>query len=86
MSLMCECPRCGGNDDFAMCENALLDARMSVHRSEKTVSKLNFLLGVLVVLFLITVTLPTEKKTAAPESPKAGTIQTPPMKDGTHES
>lgn len=86
MSLMCECPRCGGKDDFAICENALMDARTSVHRSQKVVNKLNVLLGVLVVLFLVSLTLPTEKKTATPEATKAQAIQTAKMKDGTHES
>ena len=26
MSVMCPCLNCGGNDQFAMCENALLEA------------------------------------------------------------
>jgi len=34
MSLLCNCPRCGGDDEFAMCENALLNARVDVAKSE----------------------------------------------------
>lgn len=36
MSLMCPCPRCDNTDDFAMCENALLDAQISVDKAEQS--------------------------------------------------
>lgn len=44
--LMCDCKKCGGDDEYAFCENALLDAQVSVWRSGKT-------LGWLVILGLI---------------------------------
>jgi len=34
MSVLCDCPRCGGTDKFALCENALLSARVDIARSE----------------------------------------------------
>ena len=84
MSLMCDCPRCGGNDDFAMCENGLLEAQLSVHRSQRKLGLLNFLLGALVVLFLLSLALPSEEKTQ-----EAGATNIEPSsqnKDKPHES
>lgn len=35
MSLECNCLRCGGNDEYSICENALLKARVSVAKNER---------------------------------------------------
>lgn len=42
MSLWCECKNCGGNDELAMCENALLQAHISVAKAKQSYSGLLF--------------------------------------------
>lgn len=49
--LMCDCKKCGGDDEYAFCENALLDAQVSVWRSEKTLGWL-VMLGVILIVVL----------------------------------
>lgn len=49
--LMCDCKKCGGDDEYAFCENALLDAQVSVWRSGKTLGWL-VMLGVILIVVL----------------------------------
>lgn len=37
MSLWCECPECGGNDQYAICENKLLSAWVQAYGTKQTV-------------------------------------------------
>ena len=51
MSLYCTCPRCANTDPVAICENALLEAQMSVARAQR--SSHRWLLGLLAILSVL---------------------------------
>lgn len=42
MSLWCECKDCGGNDELAMCENALLQAHIAVAKANQSYLRILF--------------------------------------------
>lgn len=48
MAVECECTQCGGKDEFAWCENGMLENQVSVWKSEK-------LLSSLVIAFIISI-------------------------------
>ncbi len=55
MSLECECVECGGTNQFAMCENALLNSRIKWHKKSKKQTVIDAVL--LCVLLTLTAVL-----------------------------
>lgn len=57
MSLWCECKDCGGQHDFIVCENKLMDLQIEVWKSQREVSRLKIVAFALclapVVLWLV---------------------------------
>ena len=54
MSLMCDCLNCGGEDEFAVCQNSIMNARISITKQE---SQVEYLWVVVIVLGVISLGL-----------------------------
>lgn len=55
MSLYCTCPNCANTDELAMCENALLDAQVSVAKAQRNSHR--WIMAMLIVLLILAVAL-----------------------------
>ena len=50
MAVECECTQCGGKDEFAPCENAMLENQVYVWKQEKLLTKLVITFFVLIAI------------------------------------
>lgn len=60
MSCYCECPRCGGTDEMAICENALMQARLDVAKAASAVNYTWVWAAMAAMLFFLLASFPME--------------------------
>lgn len=52
MSVECNCPRCGGDDEWAMCQNAYIESLGKISSEERKLDRLIVLFVFFIVCFM----------------------------------